>query len=757
MSVKKISRHGYSSLFFKYLVSYIVILTISVIAVTGIMRGSFVNMFDKQLITDNLNTLNRLMYVIDNQLSQMQKTALQIEINKNLRPVNLNDNPTKVFTVKNELANYVATNNFIENIFLYYRNDEYIYSSFGSCSTTMFIDDVYNYGSWNKITFYEDINSISSNTVYYSNNAAGKQNRNFIFLYPLPANSMHPYATSLFIVPEKSFKNIMKSTLKDWTENTIILDNDNRIITSINDNEYIYTEEFSKAVETLGNSRKVKNLNIDGKKYLLFSIYSDNTSWRYISIVPIYKTREEISNMQMKLIYSIILVWVFVGIIAYFISRLNYRPIKNLDAYAKMIWSGNKEGLNEVETVKETLKFLSDKNIQLDQKLKSEEIARKEHLLTKILKGEIGTVYEVNQKGRDIGVIFTKDNYRVSMLKFSYGSDILCNIKGNVIKFIEESLPNQCEAYIRDHIDGDKASLIISYAQEDEKNILKALDQIKGSIKEKWNIVLTIGVGGEYNSIHDIPKSYIEACTALDFRFVKGNSTIIFYEEMTKEQSNCNSYPHEDIAKLEVFIKQGDTDNIETILGRLIDFIKDQDTPIFIARRICYDIINIVMRTMNEIYKEFAFVNAKYPDVFALREFETVDQFVDIIKIICYDICNYVKENQYKQCEQMLRNILDYIDENYTHCNFSIQNMADRFNMSTSGISQYFKDQTGQNILDYVSYLKIEKAKKLLMETGIPVKDVCKDIGYYNVSSFIRRFKQMTGLTPGEYRKNNVI
>jgi len=64
-------------------------------------------------------------------------------------------------------------------------------------------------------------------------------------------------------------------------------------------------------------------------------------------------------------------------------------------------------------------------------------------------------------------------------------------------------------------------------------------------------------------------------------------------------------------------------------------------------------------------------------------------------------------------------------------------------------------NKTGNKILDYETNLKIERAKYLLVSSTISLKDVAFEVGYYNFTSFIRRFKQLVGLTPGEYRKSN--
>jgi len=108
-------------------------------------------------------------------------------------------------------------------------------------------------------------------------------------------------------------------------------------------------------------------------------------------------------------------------------------------------------------------------------------------------------------------------------------------------------------------------------------------------------------------------------------------------------------------------------------------------------------------------------------------------------------------QNEIPLIEQMTK----YIDNNYTDSNFSVQQMADHFNLSLNYLSSFFKEQTGQNIVYYLTNLRVEKAKSLLSSSVLPVKDVAESSGYYNVSSFIRRFKQITGFTPGEYRLNN--
>ena len=79
--------------------------------------------------------------------------------------------------------------------------------------------------------------------------------------------------------------------------------------------------------------------------------------------------------------------------------------------------------------------------------------------------------------------------------------------------------------------------------------------------------------------------------------------------------------------------------------------------------------------------------------------------------------------------------------------------MAEYFDMSASNLRHYFQKQTGQNISDYVNQLRINKAKELLKTSDYYVKEIVSKVGYCDDSSFIRKFKQVVGITPGKYRK----
>jgi AraC-like DNA-binding protein len=101
----------------------------------------------------------------------------------------------------------------------------------------------------------------------------------------------------------------------------------------------------------------------------------------------------------------------------------------------------------------------------------------------------------------------------------------------------------------------------------------------------------------------------------------------------------------------------------------------------------------------------------------------------------------------------LLNGMLSYIEANLSNSNFSLQQMSDHFELPSNQMSTYFKKHTGQTISFYLTNLRMEKAKHLLNDSDLSLQSVANLSGYYNLPSFIRRFKAEIGITPGEYRK----
>jgi AraC-like DNA-binding protein len=84
---------------------------------------------------------------------------------------------------------------------------------------------------------------------------------------------------------------------------------------------------------------------------------------------------------------------------------------------------------------------------------------------------------------------------------------------------------------------------------------------------------------------------------------------------------------------------------------------------------------------------------------------------------------------------------------------FTMAEVAARTGMAESQFSRYFRKATGNTFTDFVNRLRINRACQLLMETDRYINNVCYDVGFNNVANFNRRFMQIKGMTPKDFRR----
>ncbi|MGD6778581.1 response regulator transcription factor [Sutcliffiella horikoshii] len=98
-----------------------------------------------------------------------------------------------------------------------------------------------------------------------------------------------------------------------------------------------------------------------------------------------------------------------------------------------------------------------------------------------------------------------------------------------------------------------------------------------------------------------------------------------------------------------------------------------------------------------------------------------------------------------------MEKIEEYLRANYQQ-DITLQEIADRFYLSREHISRKFKQEYHENITDYVTRIRMEKAKELLANPNLKIYEIAYHIGYQNEKYFSKVYKKFFGMTPNEYR-----
>jgi two-component system response regulator YesN len=101
-----------------------------------------------------------------------------------------------------------------------------------------------------------------------------------------------------------------------------------------------------------------------------------------------------------------------------------------------------------------------------------------------------------------------------------------------------------------------------------------------------------------------------------------------------------------------------------------------------------------------------------------------------------------------------INTIIAYIHRNLRE-NITLKSMAKLVNIDENYLSALFPKKTGETLINYVQKSRVEKAKKLLLETDLSLTDIYEQVGFVNENYFFRIFKRWTGETPGKFRKRD--
>ena len=131
--------------------------------------------------------------------------------------------------------------------------------------------------------------------------------------------------------------------------------------------------------------------------------------------------------------------------------------------------------------------------------------------------------------------------------------------------------------------------------------------------------------------------------------------------------------------------------------------------------------------------------------------YEEFGSCIDQLKISLYN--NEVKEKPVVKKERVITGITKYMQEHLSE-DVSLHILSEEFHLNSQYISQLFKNEIGVNFLTYLTNIRMEHAKKLLLSTSLSIAEVSEQSGYGDYRVFTKVFKNSEGITPSQYRRD---
>ncbi|GKX29360.1 hypothetical protein SH1V18_18400 [Vallitalea longa] len=714
---KKLSRYQF------FFVSYTLILTIPIIVLvitSYILIHSFII---DEIVEKEVNKTTFQTELLNTYYTNMKKIIY--DANKQIFMTHyIKENRATVsFDIKESLINYENQISLVEHIYFYQIETKQVFSIMGTESEEFFFNNKIVPNFSNNIR----IKDIDEPTFVQGKKYTNAEQQLF-YIVPLEYNYDQEKYNSymIFMIDRQYIQNMCEKLALNDKELFFIIHKDKVIY---GNDKYLNNKFYYDDLDDIRSEL--------GKRYTL--IRADGDSLLYTVRFIEYKSLNH-SVIFIGLIMGVITCFLFIlGILFIkYVLKKNYKPILDTIYNVQSETSAINQSKDEYLIINQTMIDLIENKKQLQKTMKRLSYEKLFYQLLSSAHHKKELVDELKTYGVNI-------NYPYFLCAILYQLTVDEDDKKIYYNFENDKNIKKDQIYI---IEISNTQLIYIFAGQKEEIDYIYESLIDYDIGDKVDTHL--GVGYVVRGMKYINQSYKRAQLTSE-RAVQENMSVCFNLD-----ENIMPYPSMELIMLKEYLELSNLDRAVFTLNYLKEYISISKNP-YVSSEIYWEVIHIIEEQYNlqevatilgDDYREQNNITQQEHNIFINLLIKRIERIIMGINMLNEE-SNLVKTKHYKQID----NIINYIKDNYKDNNFSIKTMAAYFDTTSSNLSQYFKKSTGKNLSEYVDALKLKYAKKLLEKGKIRISDISIELGYSSPSAFIKKFKRLEGVTPGEYRQ----
>lgn len=365
-----------------------------------------------------------------------------------------------------------------------------------------------------------------------------------------------------------------------------------------------------------------------------------------------------------------------------------------------------------------------------------------EKLDTKIFKNDLILKLICNKNNDGVldrlrleGVNLNYKNLCVVILEFAEGG----NINNNILNHIDNLNYQYC-------VNLQNQILIIMDKESINKDTLRNL---KDDLSSITNEQIYISRGKYVDSIDNLNCSYQSAKDIHEYKLVYPN--ISWIREYKEKSYNLENIDYIDFNHLKKLLLNKDNKESLNYIESIFSKLKNDEN--LTVKQIKTKSIEVFLNVYN-YFNDSKII--KGLDLYLEKVINSVN--LDQIQI---ELKNMIKHRQSKLEETddsispIILKLLRNIEKNYSK-DLNLKEISETYNINSIYLGQLFQKETGILFSDYLNNFRVNKAKNLLVETSLKAAEIGELVGYANKNYFYRKFKDIVGITPSEWRKINL-
>ena len=380
---------------------------------------------------------------------------------------------------------------------------------------------------------------------------------------------------------------------------------------------------------------------------------------------------------------------------------------------------------------------------------------------------------EVYKKAEKLGVDIVAEAYNILIFTMNSEEDFSGQKEGyseweaETLEMLEEFFSGHPSAMLfRSNI--FSYGVLIKGQKESIKEITKeCVGKIQGILnrkesKREW----FLAVGQPVERLSQIKKSYHTASRAFSQRYLYGEN-ILYYDEMEmmehrsgQADTNDNAYLKKvDVnalnpAILQKFLSNGIQEEIENFVKDYFYAIGQEPMESLVFRN--YVILNVrfsVITFLKGLGCDTEGMEPENTEEILVESGKNIENAIAYAEKMISRAITIRDQNSGNKNRSILKTAVDFIDEHYMDEDISLNTAANVANVSSNHFSALFSQNMGQTFIEYLTSLRMNKAKELLRCTGMRSSEIAGEIGYKDAHYFSYLFKKTQGMTPSDYRK----
>lgn len=430
------------------------------------------------------------------------------------------------------------------------------------------------------------------------------------------------------------------------------------------------------------------------------------------------------------------------------------------------------EHLSEIaEKVRDEREDLALKKVYYQEMQENEELIKMK-FLGELISGKL-SLADAMEKGKRFHMNLSGPFYRIILFKFIQEDHVQAE-QSEALAGAYEAVGGYVDRF-RDVFRFQRgvegwAFLLTSVEEEMETQTKAFIEGLKAVIAPFDTLTWFGGIGSEVARIRELRYSFREADKAFAGRFVQEPNQIISVEQLNFEQQD-NEFDANIFGEINQFdqiitrfLSSGSLEEVESFVGALFTEIsEDHFRSLMIRQYIIMNIYATVLTFCKKLRKDAGAEGEAYGQWEGIREneeilkqavttAESVDDIKDYIGTLldhAIELRNTVGGRRYSDIIQTAK---ERIEQDYMSEDISLNSVAAEVCMSPSYFSSVFSKEMGKTFIEYLTEVRMEKAKQYLACSSMKTSEISYEVGYKDPHYFSYIFKKTQGCTPKEYR-----